>query len=105
MKKKLLGVSRGTIERYTPVSPEVAREMAVGVRKLASSDIGVSTTGYAGPLGGSENDPVGTVYVGLSTAGKTTARRFFFTGERKKVVQDASREALRTILEELQEGQ
>ena len=66
-KEILLGVNPETIRRHTEVSEEVASEMARGVRLHLGTDIGVSTTGYAGPGGGTPRDPVGTVYVGIST--------------------------------------
>lgn len=66
IKEKLLGVRRETLERYGAVSEQTAREMADGVRRLAGADIGLSTTGVAGP-GHSEAKPVGLVYVGVSS--------------------------------------
>ncbi len=67
VKQKLLGVKAQTLEEYGAVSEQTAREMARGIRERLGSDIGVSTTGVAGPGGGSEETPVGTVYVGIST--------------------------------------
>ncbi|MBO5883010.1 MAG: competence/damage-inducible protein A [Clostridia bacterium] len=67
VKMKLVGVSAETLERYGAVSGETACEMARGVRLALGSDIGVSTTGIAGPGGGTEETPVGTVFVGIST--------------------------------------
>ena len=64
IKKEKLGVAAETIEKYTEVSAECAKEMARGVRRFAGSDIGVSTTGYAGPTG----KDVGLVYVCVSSA-------------------------------------
>ena len=74
-KMGLLGVSSETIQQYTEVSEQCALEMARGVRKLAGADIGISTTGYAGPTGGTEENPVGTVFIGLSWAGGETVLR------------------------------
>ena len=74
-KMGLLGVSPETIEQYTEVSEQCALEMARGVRKLSGADIGVSTTGYAGPTGGTEEHPVGTVFIGLSWPGGETVLR------------------------------
>lgn len=67
MKMSLLGVSEETLERYTAVSEQTAAEMARGARFRTGADIAVSTTGYAGPGGGTEECPVGTVFVGIST--------------------------------------
>ena len=66
-KQTLLGVSEESLARYGAVSEQVAREMAKGVRTRLGADVGVSLTGIAGPGGGSEEKPVGTVYVGIST--------------------------------------
>ncbi len=67
-KMKLLGVSADTLREHTAVSAEVAAEMARGVRLALGADIGLSATGYAGPGGGTPEEPVGTVYVGISDA-------------------------------------
>ena len=84
-KMGLLGVSPETIEQDTEVSAQCALEMARGVRKLSGADIGISTTGYAGPTGGTEENPVGTVFIGLSWAGGETVfrpdRRYMRTRE------------------------
>lgn len=67
-KMKLIGVREDTLAAHTAVSAEVAAEMARGVRLALGADIGLATTGYAGPGGGTEKDPVGTVYVAISTS-------------------------------------
>ena len=67
-KMKLLGVKSTTLESFGAVSEQTALEMARGVRSSLGSDIGISTTGIAGPGGGTPEKPVGTVYVGISTA-------------------------------------
>ena len=66
-----LGVRPETLEQYGAVSEQTAREMAEGVRRVSGADIGVSVTGIAGPDGGTEEKPVGTVYIGLATAEHT----------------------------------
>lgn len=73
-KEKFIGAPPKIVEKYGVVSAETASAMAEGVRKTAGSDIGVSVTGVAGPTGGTVDTPVGTVYVGLSTKGRTLAR-------------------------------
>ncbi len=75
-KMEELGVSPATLERYSAVSSQTALEMAEGLRRASGSDVCVSVTGYAGPLGGTEEDPVGTFYVGLWYDGKCAAKRF-----------------------------
>ena len=68
MKERLLGVSHQTLEQYGAVSEQTAREMARGVRLASGAAVGVSTTGIAGPGGGSAEKPVGLVYVGIDSA-------------------------------------
>lgn len=67
VKHKLVGVREETLSSYGAVSDRTAAEMARGVRMLAGADIGISTTGIAGPLGGTMYKPVGLVYIGIST--------------------------------------
>ena len=67
IKHKVVGVRDETLSTYGAVSDKTAAEMARGVRLLAGADIGISTTGIAGPLGGSQYKPVGLVYIGVST--------------------------------------
>ncbi|MBQ9086758.1 MAG: competence/damage-inducible protein A [Clostridia bacterium] len=74
-KQRLLGVSPESLSQFGAVSEQVAKEMARGVRERLGSDIGVSLTGIAGPGGGSAEKPVGTVYVGISTARGEQVRR------------------------------
>lgn len=66
VKMKLLGVKPETLEKHGAVSGETAKEMALGVRLACMADIGISTTGIAGPTGGTAEKPVGTVYIGIS---------------------------------------
>lgn len=68
IKHKLVGVREETLSTYGAVSDRTAAEMARGIRLLSGADIGISTTGIAGPLGGTIYKPVGLVYIGVSTA-------------------------------------
>lgn len=99
VKERLLGVSAETVARETEVSHACAREMAVGVRRAIGTDVAVSTTGYAGPGGGTERDPVGTVYLGWSTAGAVGSERISVCGDRNAVREAAARRALELLLE------
>ena len=74
-KTELLGVPPRLIEAHGAVSPEVAAAMAEGVRKRLGADLGLSTTGVAGPSGGTPEKPVGLVYLGLATSKGTQTRR------------------------------
>ena len=73
IKEKLLGVSGETLEVLGAVSAETAIQMAEGISKVSGADIGLSTTGIAGPTGGTELKPVGTVFVGICTEKRTYA--------------------------------
>ena len=73
MKINMLGVDAAVIEQYTEVSARVAEQMAQGARERTGADIAVSLTGVAGPGGGSERTPVGTVYIGVSSSFRTFA--------------------------------
>lgn len=76
MKVNLLGVDPALIEQHTEVSSPVARAMAQGARTRTGADIAVSLTGVAGPGGGSKRTPVGTVYIGISSARGSYALRY-----------------------------
>lgn len=84
-KMKYLGVEAQTLEQYGAVSPETAKEMAEGASKLSGADIGISTTGIAGPDGGTHEKPVGLVYIGISFKGKTYAYKLNLAGSREKI--------------------
>ena len=71
IKTKLLGVKESTLQEYGAVSEQTAAEMAAGIRAFADADIGISTTGIAGPDGGTKDKPVGTVYVGINSNAET----------------------------------
>lgn len=75
-KMKLLGVKTETLEKYGAVSQETALEMAEGVRRNSGCDIGISTTGIAGPTGGTEEKPLGTLWAAVSIGDKTEAFHF-----------------------------
>ena len=85
-KSELLGVQESLIEAHGAVSPEVAAAMADGVRKRFGADIGISTTGVAGPTGGTPEKPVGLVYLGLSTAEGTQTRRLDIGADQPRAI-------------------
>jgi len=84
-KIKTLKVSENTLKKYGAVSPETAGEMAAGVRNLCETDIGLATTGIAGPAGGTEKKPVGLVFVAISKENGTVAKQFNFGGNRADI--------------------
>ena len=93
-KRDMLGVPMDPIEAHGAVSEEVAIAMAEGALKNAGADMAVSVTGIAGPSGGSEEKPVGTVWIGLATAGKSFAVRKNHPEGREVFKQATSRDAL-----------
>ncbi len=82
-KTELLGVSERDIDTYGAVSEPVALQMAKGIRKLANADYGLSTTGIAGPSGGTDQKPVGLVFVGLAHENGAIVEKFTFCEDRK----------------------
>lgn len=91
-KAKLLGVKPETLEKYGAVSSQTAEEMALGARLVSSSDIAVSVTGIAGPGGGTEEKPVGLVYMGIATENGVTHKKLLL-GRHVK----SDREFIRTL--------
>jgi len=85
-KQELLGVRATTLERHGAVSAEVAEEMAKGARDRFDSDLALSSTGIAGPDGGSPEKPVGLVYLGLAMRDGVWTERFILGGTRDEVV-------------------
>ena len=99
MKEALLGVRPETLLAHGAVSEETAREMARGARQRLGADVAVSITGIAGPTGGTEDKPVGLVYVGLSTADVEWCRRFVFEGDRLGNKEASAQAALELVAE------
>ena len=81
IKMRVLGVSKKTIDTYTEVSCQTAEEMAVGVRQVSGADIAVSTTGYAGPGGGTDENPVGTVCIGYASKNGVSSEKKNFNAD------------------------
>lgn len=102
IKEKVLGVKRETLNKFGAVSKETALEMAKGVRKISNADIGVSSTGIAGPGGGTKEKPVGLVYVAIDTENYSDFRELKlgsgFSIEREDIRYVASSHALHLLL-------
>lgn len=91
IKINILGVDASTIDKHTEVSAPVAYQMARNVKNKLSAHIGVSATGFAGPTGGNENDPVGTVYTGISSpVGDIVHRLSFYDGATREDIRNAA---------------
>lgn len=104
-KEQILGVSSATLAEFGAVSSQTAAEMAEGVRKLSGADIGVATTGIAGPNGGTPEKPVGLVWLGISSARGTRTKELRLSrayGEERNFIRHlAASHALSEVLEEL----
>lgn len=85
IKQQLLSVRAETLQTHGVYSPECAMEMAQGARLALGVDVALSCTGIAGPDGGTPENPVGTVYIGMSCPRGTIARTFHFTGDRQSI--------------------
>ena len=101
VKQNVLGVPAEIIEKYGAVSSECVAAMAEGVRKLTCSDYSVATSGIAGPGGGSEEKPVGTVWIGVSSKEGTETFRLRFNSDRKRNIERFSSSALHILLNKL----
>jgi len=100
-KMELLDVPEDMLKKYGAVSMEVAKSMAKGVRIKSNVDIGISTTGIAGPTDGSKERPVGLVFIAVSMDRNTVVKKFNFSGDRsqnKKSTCDAALDMLLDVL-------
>ena len=108
-KRNMLGITREALDRHGAVSEPVAREMATRARDIADVTWGVSTTGIAGPTGGSEEKPVGTVYIGVayaapwgSRASESIVQRENLDGTRLEIKEQATQRALETLVDAME---
>ena len=100
-KTKVLGIPAEVIEKHGVVSQEVVERMATGVRDLMEADFGVATTGVAGPSGGTEENPVGTVWIGLATPIGVVSQRFNFGKDRENIINRATIAAYEMLRQQL----
>jgi len=95
----LLDVPRDLIQKYGAVSEEVAIAMVEGLRKKYRVDIGLSTTGIAGPTGGDKEKPVGLVFIGISLIDKSYVKKFIFKGDRLNIKELTCNAALNILFD------
>ena len=100
-KVKLLDISELMLKKYGAVSKEVAKAMANRVRKILNVDIGLSTTGIAGPTGGTKEKPIGLVYIAVSTQKVNIVKKFNFSGDRLQIKDSTCNSALEMLLDVL----
>lgn len=101
-KMRELGVAAQTLEAHGAVSVETAREMCEGICKHTGADVGIGITGIAGPTGGTEDKPVGTVCIGVCVDGRIEATREHFDGGRDEVRESSCIFALNRAIEMLE---
>lgn len=102
VKTNVLGVNAADLEREGAVSETVVLQMAEGVKTLMNTDYAVSTSGVAGPDGGTPGKPVGTVWIGIATPAKTFARKYVFSFTRERNIAKAAAKALELVMMEVQ---
>ena len=96
-KQSLAGVQKATLDAFGAVSEQTAREMAEGGAKAAKADAALAVTGIAGPDGGSEEKPVGLVYIGCFVKGNTVVQKNIFSGSRREVREQSVISALELL--------
>lgn len=99
IKHEVLGVSDSTLDAYTAVSEPTAREMASGAQRLFGASVAVSLTGYAGPGGGTDDEPAGSVYIATCDDDAVICERHVFAGSRNEVRAKAAVRALEMVAE------
>lgn len=100
-KVELLKVPKRVLKEHGAVSSQTAIAMAQGVRRVSRADLGLGITGIAGPAGGTEQKPVGLVYIALATERAVGYEEFRFKGERLEIKEKVADEALRILKEHL----
>jgi nicotinamide-nucleotide amidase len=93
-KAEHLGIPLSIIKRHGAVSQQVARRMAQGVRKAFHTTFGLSTTGVAGPTGGTKRSPIGRVFIGISDGRRTWVKKLGLKGSRRAIKEKAAEEGL-----------
>ena len=102
-KTELLGVSKDILKQYGAVSKQTAEAMAIGIKERSNTDIGISTTGIAGPTGGTKDKPVGLVYIGIAALKKVEVRKFLFKGDRIQNKDSTCNAALQLLIDNIKD--
>ena len=98
IKSQWLGVKEETLIQYGAVSKETVEEMLTGILKMASADYAIAVSGIAGPTGGTNEKPVGTVYIGIKNNEHSVVQLHHFKGDRESIQKQATKRAI-TLLE------
>ena len=94
IKSAWLGVKEETLVEYGAVSQECVEEMLKGILKMASADYAIAVSGIAGPTGGSDEKPVGTVYIGVATEEESNVKLYLFKGNREEIQEQATAKSI-----------
>jgi PncC family amidohydrolase len=103
-KAKHLGIPLDYIRKYGAVSPQVARKMAQGVRETFRATSGLSTTGVAGPEGGTKRSPIGRVFIGFTDGRRTWVKKLNLKGNRREIKEKATEKALQLFYGKIGHG-
>ena len=98
IKKEWLNVKEETLEKYGAVSDETVKEMLIGIKEVSNCDIAIAVSGIAGPTGGTEKKPVGTVYIGIKNDDLIITQKFNFKGDRSFIQEQSARAALEMLI-------
>ncbi len=98
IKKEWLGVKEETLNKYGAVSDETVREMLIGIKEASNCDIAIAVSGIAGPTGGTDKKPVGTVFIGIINEELIITRKFNFKGDRSFIQEQSARAALEMLI-------
>lgn len=101
VKEKVLGVRAGDLQQYGAVSEEVVMQMAEGVKRLLKTDYAIATSGIAGPSGGSDEKPVGTVWIAVAGERGCVAEKFLFNTTRDNFIERTSNQAILMLLHQM----
>lgn len=101
VKEEVLGVCAEDLQEHGAVSEEVVKQMAEGARRLLKTDYAIATSGIAGPLGGSEEKPVGTVWIAVAEERGCVAEKFFFNSTRDNFIERTSNQAILMLLHQM----
>ena len=103
-KMNLLGIPAQLLTNYGAVSKQVAIAMAKAIQQRSKVDIGIATTGIAGPTGGTKDKPVGLVFIGVSTKDTVVVKEFLFSGDRLAIKDNTCTAALELLLETISQN-
>ena len=101
IKNEILDVEMHTITKHTAVSSQVVSKMAENVSKKFNSEYSIATSGYAGPFGGDDNNPIGTVYIAIKTPVDTIVNKFLFSGDRSIILDQVKLKSLEILLQQV----